>query len=443
MNRPEVAPLYAAHVADRRATTEAALAAAGFDRLLLHSGRPFTYFADDQDAPFHPTPHFAHWAPVEGPHHLLDVRPGRTPRLFRVTPRDYWYEPPTPAPDYVRSVVDVVDVATPEEAWKAAGDGARTAFVGEDAAAAAAHGVGPGAVNPPALLARLDWARSYKSAYEVETVLEANRIASHGFLAAEAAFRAGRTEMEIHHAYLSAVGTMEEALPYPTIIGLNERAATLHYHGKRGREAGPGAVMLVDAGAPLRGYGSDITRTFLTDAADPAFTSLVRGLDALQRQLAREARPGRPYLDLHVAAHRGIASLLREAGVFRVDAEEAFARGLTRPFFPHGLGHFLGVQVHDVAGRQAAPEGGTVPPPPEYPSLRTTRTIEEGMLFTIEPGVYFIPILLEPLRAGSGASAVDWGVVDRLLPSGGVRIEDDVFVGREENRNLTRPWLPA
>lgn len=443
MNRPDAAPLYAAHVTDRRSTTEAALAASGFDRLLVHSGRPFTYFSDDQDAPFHPTPHFAHWAPVEGPFHVLDVRPGLTPRLFRVTPRDYWYEPPSPAPEFVRAVIDVVDVATPEEAWAAAAPGARTAFVGGDVDAAAAAGIPPAAVNPPALLARLDWARSYKSAYEAETVLEANRIASHGFLAAEAAFRAGRTEMEIHHAYLAAVGSMEETLPYPTIIGLNERAATLHYHGKRGREAGPGTVMLVDAGAPLRGYGSDITRTFLTDGADPVFTGLVRGLDALQRRLAREARPGRPYLDLHVAAHRGIAALLREAGVLRVDAEEGFSRGLTRPFFPHGLGHFLGVQVHDVSGRQKGPDGGTVPPPPEYPSLRTTRTIEEGMLFTIEPGIYFIPILLEPLRGGPDAPAVDWGLVDRLLPSGGVRIEDDVFVGREENRNLTRPWLPA
>ena len=72
-----LADLYRAHVAERQQTTERALAETGFDRLLLHSGIPHTYFADDNDAPFHPTPHFAHWAPVEGPGHVLEVRPGQ------------------------------------------------------------------------------------------------------------------------------------------------------------------------------------------------------------------------------------------------------------------------------------------------------------------------------------------------------------------------------
>src|SRR2546423_15575237 len=102
--------LFAAHLAERQTTTARALEESGFDRLLVHWGRPFTYFADDNDAPFHPTPHFAHWAPVEGPGHLLDFTPGKTPRLLRVTPRDFWYEPPASAPDFVRDVFDVLDV---------------------------------------------------------------------------------------------------------------------------------------------------------------------------------------------------------------------------------------------------------------------------------------------------------------------------------------------
>ena len=83
---------YGEHVATRRRTTELALAAAGFDAVVIQSGVPFTYFVDDMDAPFHPTPHFAHWVPLEGPFHLLHVRPGHTPRLVRVAPEDYWYE---------------------------------------------------------------------------------------------------------------------------------------------------------------------------------------------------------------------------------------------------------------------------------------------------------------------------------------------------------------
>ena len=83
---------YAEHVATRQRTTERALAAAGFDAVVIQSGSPFTYFVDDMDAPFHPTPHFAHWTPLEGPLHLLFVRPGKKPRLVRVAPEDYWYE---------------------------------------------------------------------------------------------------------------------------------------------------------------------------------------------------------------------------------------------------------------------------------------------------------------------------------------------------------------
>lgn len=430
---------YASHVAERARTTAAALGETGFDRLLIHSGKPFTYFADDNDAPFHPTPHFAHWSPVEGPDHVLEVIPGRKPRLARVTPRDYWYAPPAPAPDFVREAIDVLDVATPAEAWAAIGtDRSRTAYVGPEAEAAQAKGVSPEAVNPKELVARLDWERSFKSDYEAGALAAATAKAAPGFRAAEAAFRAGASELEIHHAYLAAVGSLEEKLPYPTIIGLDERTSTLHYHGKRGKEAAPGTVMLIDAGASVAGYGCDITRTYLRDGGDPVFGQLLHGMEALQRRLGLEARPGRPYLDVHVLAHRLITELLVETGILTVSADEAFARKLSLPFFPHGLGHFLGIQVHDVSGRQAARMGGTNPPPADYPALRTTRVIEERFLFTIEPGLYFIPMLLEPYRSGADASAFDWTLVDRLTPLGGIRIEDDVLVERDANRNFTR-----
>ncbi len=438
-----LADLYRAHVAERQRTTERALAETGFDRLLLHSGVPFTYFADDNDAPFRPTPHFAHWAPVEGPGHVLEVRPGKRPRLVRCEPRDYWYAPPQPAPGFVADVIEIVEVDAPEAVRAAvARDGGRTAFVGGAADEAARLGVAAGDVNPKGLVARLDWERSYKSAYEVETLAEATVPAARGFRAAEAAFRDEATEMEVHHAFLAAAGVMEEKLPYPTIIGFDERSSTLHYHGKRGTWAAPGKTMLVDAGVAVRGYGSDITRTYAGEGCDPVFRDLITGMEALQKELASAPRPGMKYLDLHVKAHVLIGDLLHRAGVLKVPGAAAVEKGLTRPFFPHGLGHFLGIQVHDVAGRQADREGAAAPPPPEYPSLRTTRTIEEGMLFTIEPGLYFIPMLLELLRAGADAGFVDWALVERLTPCGGIRVEDDVFVGKDGVRNLTRPELP-
>jgi Xaa-Pro dipeptidase len=443
MQDPALPVLFSAHVAERAASTAKALAETGFERLVVHSGVPFTYFADDNDAPFHSTPHFAHWTPVEGPHHLLLFVPGRKPRIVRVMPRDYWYAPPAPAPDFVRESFDVVDVETPEAAWKEiGGNGAASAFVGPVEAGAKDHGFPDAARNPKELVARLDWERSYKSPYEVSTLSEATAKAARGFVAAETAFRAGGAEIEIHQAFMRAIGDVEDALPYTTIVALDERAATLHYHGKRGREAAPGDVLLIDAGASVRMYGSDITRTFAGPKANPVFAALLAGMKDAQRALALGARPGRSYVDLHREAHRRIGTLLSETKVLKVSVDEAVSRKLTLPFFPHGLGHFLGIQVHDVAGRQAARDGATAPPPPDYPSLRTTRTIEPRMVFTIEPGLYFIPMLLDPYRSGPDAAAFDWKLVDRLIRSGGIRIEDNVHVEVGKNRNLTREFLP-
>ena len=437
--------LFSAHVAERTTTAARALSETGFSRLVVHSGVPFTYWADDADAPFHSTPHFAHWAPVEGPYHLLDFVAGKKPRIVRVTPRDYWYAPPAPVPDFVREAFDVVDVETSDAAWKEAASrplGPETAFVGSEEETARSKGFAAAALNPKGLVARLDWERSYKSAYEVATLSEATARAAKGFAAAEKAFRAGASEIEIHHAYVAAMGDPDDALPYTTIIALDERAATLHYHGKRGREAAPGAVFLIDAGASVRMYGSDITRTYVSKKADPVFAKLLDGMQALQKTLADGARPGRSYVELHREAHRRIGALLAEAGVLKVSLDEALEKKLTIPFFPHGLGHFLGVQVHDVSGRQASREGAVAPPPEDYPSLRTTRTIETRMVFTIEPGLYFIPMLLEPYRAGRTRDAFDWPLIDRLTPCGGIRVEDDVHVEAGRVRNLTREFLP-
>ena len=442
-NAPSASDSYSAHVAARAATTARALQETGFDRLLIHSGAPFTYFADDNDAPFHSTPAFAHWAPVEGPHHILDVAPGRRPRLVRVQPRDFWYAPPAAAPDFVRDAFDVVEVATPAAAWKEIGvPGPNTAFVGAAAEEASENGVAPAGVNPKGLVARLDWERTYKSDWEVEALIAATAKAAPAHRAAEAAFHAGAPEIDIHHAYLTALGDVEDALPYTSIVGLDHHAATLHYHGKSGRQTTKARVFLIDAGATTRGYASDITRTYVAPGADPVFVRLLEGMKALQARLCLTSRPGRSYVDLHLETHRGVAALLAEAGILRIPAEEAFEKGLTYPFLPHGLGHLLGIQVHDVAGRQVDREGTIAPPPARHPALRTTRVIEERMVFTIEPGLYFIPMLLEPFRAGTHSAAFDWALVDRLIPSGGIRIEDNVFVGKDANRNLTREFLP-
>jgi Xaa-Pro dipeptidase len=97
--------------------------------------------------------------------------------------------------------------------------------------------------------------------------------------------------------------------------------------------------------------------------------------------------------------------------------------------------------VHDVSGHQKSPEGGRVEPPKQFPYLRTTRTIEPGQVFTVEPGLYFIEMLLRPHRSGPQKSLFDWKAIDRLSACGGIRIEDNVLVTKDGHRNLTRAHI--
>jgi len=432
----DLAALYSRHVGRLQAETEKALAEAGFDSLVVSSGAPFTYFADDRDAPFEPTPHFAHWCPLGGPHHLLHVVPGKKPRLVRHAPEDYWYEQGGVTDPFWLGVFAFEEAGSVEAAWRALGRPANAAYVGNETERAAEAGLD---TSPAALTPRLDWVRSYKDAYEVHCIEEATVRGARGHRAAREAFAAGASELEIHQAFVRAVGCTEAELPYTTIVALDEKGATLHYETKR--TARNGKVLLLDAGAQVRRYPCDITRTTTAPAADARFAELVRRVDALEQDLVHAATPGRPYLDVHLDAHRGVARILADLRLVRVSAEEALAKGYTHPFLPHGIGHHLGIQVHDVAGRQADPSGTPAPPPKEHPYLRNTRTIEPGHVFTIEPGIYFIPMLLRPVRSGGDATAFDWAAIDALTALGGVRVEDNVVVTAAGPRNLTREHL--
>ena len=142
-------------------------------------------------------------------------------------------------------------------------------------------------------------------------------------------------------------------------------------------------------------------------------------------------------------AHHVLAGILKDFGIIRTSAESAVESGVSSTFFPHGLGHFLGLQVHDVGGFQRDESGGTIDKPAGHPYLRLTRTLEAGHVVTVEPGIYFIPMLLAKLRASADAAAVDWAQVEAMLPFGGIRIEDDVHVTDGAPENLTRDAFAA
>ena len=239
-------------------------------------------------------------------------------------------------------------------------------------------------------------------------------------------------------AYLAASSQQESKLPYPNIVALNEHAGVLHYqHYDRQRPA-PARSFLIDAGGRSGGYHSDITRTYSADAGDE-FHALVRAMDEKQQALASAVRPGTSYIDLQEAMHRAVADLLARFDFVRCSAESAFERKITDAFIPHGLGHLLGLQTHDVGGALANEDGETVASPERFPTLRYTRSIDVGHVVTVEPGLYFIPVLLDALADSDAGRDVNWPKVKRFLPCGGVRIEDNVHVGEEATENLTRP----
>jgi Xaa-Pro dipeptidase len=433
----ELIDLFQQHIAERQASTAQALSQTGFETLVISSGAPLTYFADDHEAPFWPTPHFAHWCPMRGPHHILKVEPGRKPLLIRYAPLDYWYEQRPLGTPFWLDGFELVEVRSVETAWDAIGRPTRAAYIGNETGRAEAAGL---AANPPNLTARLDWARSYKSDYEIRCLEEATALAARGHEAAAAAFLAGGSEIEIHHAFVAGMGVADAELPYGTIVALDEKGATLHYEGKR--SARGGKVLLIDAGVCVRGYAADITRTHTTPACEAGFVDLVSGMEKLELELCEATRPGLAYTELHLRAHHAIGALLVEQGLLKAKPQEAVEEGWTSPFFPHGLGHHLGLQVHDVAGKQSDPEGNPAPPPEGHAFLRNTRPIEPRQVFTIEPGLYFIPMLLRPFREGSQSARFDWARIDALTPCGGIRIEDNLVVTASGRRNLTREKLP-
>ncbi len=417
------------------------------DGALFHAGRASSYYADDQEIPFVASPHFRRWAPMPGAEHLLLARPGKKPIVVRVQPKDYWYDSSPPPPSYWESEVELKEATTFSEACQiarhAAGNFDRLAYVGSSPEAATEAGFPAERIDPPTLLAPLDWYRAYKTAHEVDLLRRACALAARGHLAARDAFEAGASEREIHRAYLGGCDHLGCDLPFGSIAALDSKAAILHYQQKRGAGETPGDLLLMDAGAVYEGYAADLTRTWVRPRVDPIFRALLLGVDVLEQELVAMVSPGRPYLEIHLAAHQAVAKLLAETGILKVSAEEALNAGVTGTFLPHGVGHMLGIQVHDIGGRMAGPEGGEVPAPAEHPYLRCTRIVEPGMVLTIEPGIYFIPMLLEPLRAGNNAAMIDWPLVDKLSIYGGIRIEDDVLCTPDGAEDLSRELLPG
>jgi Xaa-Pro dipeptidase len=296
-------------------------------------------------------------------------------------------------------------------------------------------------INPTTAMNMLHYARGIKTAYELECMRGASRRAAAGHRAAEECFRAGMSEYEIHLAYCRTVSHTENELPYGNIIALNENSAVMHYQYQARQTPNEIRSFLIDAGARFNGYASDITRTYSYTSSE--YRDLINRMDRLQQELVAEVRAGVSFPSLHMLTHRKVAEVLVEADLASGSIEALIAGGVTSAFFPTGLGHLLGIQVHDVGGFMADENGTTIDRPSGHPYLRLTRTLEPNMVLTIEPGVYVIDLLLDNLAGTAGHAMVNQNRVDWLRPFGGVRVEDNVRVLEDGSENFTRAAFAA
>jgi Xaa-Pro dipeptidase len=202
--------LFPAHLAVLADTASRALAATGAGALVVGAGFAKFRFLDDQPDPFAVNPHFKAWAPVlDAPGSFVVHVPGRKPALLFHQPEDYWHKPPTMPSGAWLDAFEVRVLRNPAEARGQIP--ADAAYIGETFAGCEEWGFG--AVNPPALLQRLPWARANKTPYELACMRRAAAVGARAHQAAAAAFAAGASEYEIHLAYLEATGHTEAELP--------------------------------------------------------------------------------------------------------------------------------------------------------------------------------------------------------------------------------------
>ena len=279
--------------------------------------------------------------------------------------------------------------------------------------------------EPDRLFDALQTLRAVKTPGEIELMQRANDISRDGHLAVMAQARPGMREYELQAIFESACtsrGLRHQG--YPPIVAAGHHGAVLHYHHNN-TVIKKGDLLLIDAGGEAAGYAADITRTFPVGGK---FTRRQRDiyeivLDA-QKQCINKSRPGVLSGDLHYHSMRVLADGLKNLGFLKGSSDEIVYGGAVRMFYPHGLTHTLGLDVHDSLGGKHR----QVPCPPHV-RVRFNARLEAGFVITMEPGIYFNPALFnDPALRRKHRGQVNFAKVETFLDFGGVRIEDDIVI---------------
>lgn len=297
-----------------------------------------------------------------------------------------------------------------------------------------------GVPDVPALTAKLDpillAARRIKDDAELAQIRRACDATAAGFAWAKETIALPHATERLIRIELEAECFRRggEAMGYDTIVGVGGNAAVLHFAPGE-RPVADGDFILIDAGCEIDGYTADITRTFVKGTPTQQHEDLYSVVLEAEVFGVERCRPGQEWRELHLLVAQRLAEGLVRLGVLRGEPAGLVERDAHALFFPHGLGHLVGLGVRDASGylpgRARSDRFG-------LGNLRMDLPLAEGMVTTVEPGLYFIPGLLRRSDIRDRyADAVDWDAVDRWIGIGGVRIEDDVLVTGEGPVNLT------
>jgi Xaa-Pro dipeptidase len=266
----------------------------------------------------------------------------------------------------------------------------------------------------------IEYCRVTKSDYEIALIRKANVISTAAHEAVMKAASKATNECELEAVFLKAcVERNAKNQAYHSIVAAGEHAATLHYV----HNAAPISdqnLLLLDAGCEVDCYASDITRTFpLKGSFTDESLAIYKIVLEMQHQCINALKSGVVWDSIHELAHKIAIKGLLELGILKGDEIELFDKRISVAFFPHGLGHYLGMDTHDTGGNANYADEDVM-----FRYLRTRGSLPERSVITVEPGVYFCRFIIEPyLKDEEKKKFIDEKVLEKYWSVGGVRIE--------------------
>jgi len=284
--------------------------------------------------------------------------------------------------------------------------------------------------------------RVFKTEEELKVLRYVNRISSEAHKEVMRKCRPGMMEYQLESIFLNYVYSEGGCrhVSYTCICCSGENSSILHY----GHAGAPndkmikdGEMLLLDMGAEYDCYASDITCSFPSNGKFTENQRLIyETVLAAQTAVMQAMKPGVAWPDMQKLAYRVICEWLKEGGILQGDVEEMMQANIGAVFMPHGVGHFMGLDTHDVGGY---PKGAERMKEAGYASLRTVRVLQENMVLTVEPGVYFMDVQLDKALANEAqAKFFNVARLNEFRGFGGVRIEDNVVVTARGVENMTQ-----